>query len=64
VSGKIHAPTAIPPGKEPLVRIEQGVVWVLEPVWTSAEEKLFFSLPVMEPRTTSPVDWPPADGKT
>jgi hypothetical protein len=33
-SGQFHAPTALPPGKEPLVPIGKEAVWGPEPVWT------------------------------
>jgi hypothetical protein len=31
VSGQLHAPAALPPGKEPLVPIGWGAGWVPEP---------------------------------
>jgi hypothetical protein len=34
VSGYIHAPVALSPGKEPLVRIGEGAGWAPEQVWT------------------------------
>jgi hypothetical protein len=34
VSGQLHAPAALTPGKEPPVPIEQEVRWTSEPVWT------------------------------
>jgi hypothetical protein len=34
VSGQLHAPAALPPGKDPPVPIEQEVGWTQEPVWT------------------------------
>jgi hypothetical protein len=34
VSGQLHAPAALPPGKEPLVTIGYDAGWALEPVWT------------------------------
>jgi hypothetical protein len=34
MSGQLHAPAALPPGKEPPVPIEQEVGWTSEPVWT------------------------------
>jgi len=34
VSGQLHAPTALPPGKEPLVPIGCETGWAPEPVWT------------------------------
>jgi hypothetical protein len=34
VSGQLHAPAALPPGKEPLIPIGQKAWWDPEPVWT------------------------------
>jgi hypothetical protein len=34
VSGQLHAPAALPPGKEPRVPIGEDVGWTSEPVWT------------------------------
>jgi len=34
VSGQLHAPAALPPGKEPSSPIEWEVGWTSEPVWT------------------------------
>jgi hypothetical protein len=34
VSGQLHAPAALPPGKEPPVPFEYEVGWTAEPVWT------------------------------
>jgi hypothetical protein len=31
--GQLHAPAALPPGKEPPVPIGQEVEWAPEPVW-------------------------------
>jgi hypothetical protein len=33
VSGQLHAPAALPPGKEPLVPIGQEAGWAPEPFW-------------------------------
>jgi hypothetical protein len=33
VSGQLHVPAALPPGKEPLVPTGQEVGWTPEPVW-------------------------------
>jgi hypothetical protein len=33
-SGQLHAPAALPPGKELLVPIGWEAVWASEPVWT------------------------------
>jgi len=34
VSGQLHAPAALPQGKEPLTPIEQETRWAPGPVWT------------------------------
>jgi hypothetical protein len=34
VNGQLHAPAALPAGKEPLVPIGQEAGWAPEPVWT------------------------------
>jgi hypothetical protein len=34
VSGQLHAPAALPAGKEPLVPIGQEAGWTSEPFWT------------------------------
>jgi hypothetical protein len=34
VSGQLHAPAALPPGKETLVHIVQEAEWAPEPFWT------------------------------
>jgi len=34
VSGQLHAPAALPPGKEPMVPIGWGARWAPEPFWT------------------------------
>jgi hypothetical protein len=36
VVGQLHAPTALPPGRDP-VPIVQEAGWAPEPVWTGAE---------------------------
>jgi hypothetical protein len=35
VSGQLHVPAALIPGKEPSVLIRQEVEWAPEPVWTT-----------------------------
>jgi hypothetical protein len=35
LSGQLHAPAALPPGKEPVIRIGYEVGWTPEPVWTT-----------------------------
>jgi len=34
VSGQLHAPAALHPGKEPLVPTEKMATWAPEPMWT------------------------------
>jgi hypothetical protein len=34
VSGQLHAPTALPLGKEPPVLIVYAAVWAPEPIWS------------------------------
>jgi hypothetical protein len=56
VSGRLHAPAALPPGKEPLVPIGYEAGWTPEPFWTRWWEK--FPAPArnrtLKPRTSSP----------
>jgi len=33
MSGQLHTPAALPPGKEPLVSAGQEVGWAPEPFW-------------------------------
>jgi hypothetical protein len=40
VSGQIHAPATLPPGKEALVLIGMEVERASEPVWTGIERKI------------------------
>jgi hypothetical protein len=35
VSGQLHAPAALPPGKEPHLPVEQEAGWAPEPVWAT-----------------------------
>jgi hypothetical protein len=35
VTGQLHAPAALPPGKEPPVTIGKEAGWAPEPVWTT-----------------------------
>jgi hypothetical protein len=39
VSGQPHAPTTVPPGKQPVVSTEQKAAWTLQPVLDTGEEK-------------------------
>jgi hypothetical protein len=48
VSGQLHAPAALPPGKEPPVPIGQEVRWTPEPVWTTWRK--FLTLPGLKLR--------------
>jgi hypothetical protein len=59
VSGQLHAPAALPPGKEPLVPTELEAGWAPEPFWTRWwREK--FSAPAgnrtLEPRSSNSLD--------
>jgi hypothetical protein len=49
MSGQLHAPAALTPGKEPPVRIGEEAGWASEPVWTTGEEK-FLTPPGLELR--------------
>jgi hypothetical protein len=55
VSGQLHVPDALLPGKEPLVPIWQEVGWASEPVWCGGEEKNSQPLPGLEPPIIQPV---------
>jgi len=33
-SGQLHAPSALPPGKEPLLPVGKKAGWTPEPFWT------------------------------
>jgi hypothetical protein len=35
MSGQLHAPAALPSGKEPPVAIREEAVWVPQPFWTT-----------------------------
>ena len=54
VSGKHHAPAALPPREITRVHIEFGAEWAAEPVWTVLEKK-FLPLPVFESGTLQPL---------
>jgi hypothetical protein len=41
VSGQLHVPAALLPGKEPLVPIEEESGWAPEPVWTQCRREKF-----------------------
>jgi hypothetical protein len=56
VSGQLHTPAALPPGKEPLVPTEQEAEWAPEMVWTRGEEQENSEpLPGLEPPIIQPV---------
>jgi hypothetical protein len=56
VSGQFHAPAASPPGKELPIVIGKEDEWAPGPVWTwwRREKIPSFSLPGIEPRSSSP----------
>jgi hypothetical protein len=39
VSGQLHAPAALPPGKEPLAFIGEEAGWAPEPFWIHGENQ-------------------------
>jgi hypothetical protein len=41
VSGQLHDPAALPPGKESLVPIRNDAGWEPEPVWTRFWREIF-----------------------
>jgi hypothetical protein len=49
VSGQLHAPAALPPGKEPLVPIGQEAGWAPEPVWMRWWREISQPLPGLKP---------------
>jgi hypothetical protein len=53
VSGQLHAPAALPSGKEPPVPIGYEAGWAPQPVW-KAVEKTLLPLPGIELRPSSP----------
>jgi hypothetical protein len=53
LSGRIHAPAALSPVKEPPVHIGQEAGWAPEPIWTLWRRKKFSTLPVIEPQPFS-----------
>jgi hypothetical protein len=44
MSGHLHAPAALPPGKEPPLPIEQEAEWTPEQVWTRCRREKFPAL--------------------
>jgi hypothetical protein len=44
VSGHLHTPAALPPGKEPAFHIGQKAGWDPEPVWTLWSREYFLDL--------------------
>jgi len=57
VSGQLHSPAAVPPGKEPLVLIGCDTGWAPEPVWSGRGGKEENSQPLsgIESPACSPV---------
>jgi len=41
VSGQLHAPTALVPGKQPSIPSGYEAVWAAEPVWTWWQREKF-----------------------
>jgi hypothetical protein len=55
VTGQLHAPATLAPGKESLVPIQQEAGWAPELVWTRCgEEKISQPLPGLEPLIIQP----------
>jgi hypothetical protein len=56
VSGQLHAPATLPPGKEPVVPIEEETGWAPEMFWTRWREKFPASAGnrTLELRSSSP----------
>jgi hypothetical protein len=59
VSGQLHAPVALLPGKEPLVPIGQEAGWAPEPFWMRWWREKFPAPPpgnrTLEPRPSTPL---------
>jgi len=48
VSGQLHAPAALPPGKNPRYSLKEETRSVSQPVWARIKEKKSLSLPYQE----------------
>jgi len=57
VSGQLHAPAALPLGKEPLVPTEYEAGWDPEPVWTWWREKFPAPTGTQTPKSSSPYQY-------
>jgi hypothetical protein len=62
VSGQLHAPAALPPGKEPLVPIRYEAGWAPEPFWTRWFKEKFSApagnrTPIVQPVAQRYTDW-------
>jgi hypothetical protein len=55
VNGQLHAPAALPPGKEPLVHIGYKARWTQIRSGGSGEEKNSQSLPGLQPPIIQPI---------
>jgi hypothetical protein len=56
VSGQLHAPVALPPGKEPSVPVRYGTGWAPKPAWTTWRKKNLASTETrnLTPRPSNP----------
>jgi hypothetical protein len=62
MSGQLHAPAALPLGKEPLVPIGQEAGWAPEPFWTRWFREKFPAptgnlTPIVQPVAQRYTDW-------
>jgi hypothetical protein len=64
VSGQLHASAALPPGKEPLMTIEQEAAWAPEPLWTRFRREKFPAPPHRESNPDHPNVQPEASPHT
>jgi hypothetical protein len=55
VCGHLHAPAALPPGREPLVPIGWEAGWAPEPFWTRVKRNIPSPRRKSNPRTVSAV---------
>jgi hypothetical protein len=55
VSGQLHPPAALSPGKEPPVPIAQKAGWTPESVWTKWRRKKFYRNSNPDPSFVQPI---------